>query len=48
VTADFTTLCDEIAGMLRKDMAKESMPLVIFAGVFAGMVLLWVTGMLIK
>ncbi len=38
----------EIAGMLRKDMAKESMPLVIFAGVFAGMVLLWVTGMLIK
>ena len=39
---------DEIGTLLRQDTAKRPMPLPIFAGVAAGMQLLYVTGMLIK
>jgi zinc transporter ZupT len=38
----------EIAKLIRKDTAREPMPLTIFSGVVAGMLLLWVTGLLIK
>lgn len=38
----------EIAKLIQKDTAKESMPLTVFSGVLAGMMLLWVTGLLIK
>ncbi len=38
----------EIAKLIQKDTAKESMPGTIFSGVLAGMVMLWVTGLLIK
>jgi ZIP family zinc transporter len=38
----------EIAKLIRKDSAKRPMPLTIFAGVSAGMLLLYVTGLLIK
>jgi zinc transporter ZupT len=38
----------EIAKLIQKDTAKEPLPLTIFAGVVAGMLLLWVTGVLIK
>ena len=38
----------EIAGLIRRDTARESMPLLVFGGVTAGMLLLWVTGLLIK
>jgi zinc transporter ZupT len=38
----------EIAKLIRKDMQKEPMPMTIFSGVLAGMLLLWVTGLLIK
>ncbi len=38
----------EVAKLIRKDMQKESMPLTVFSGVLAGMLLLWVTGLLIK
>jgi hypothetical protein len=29
-------------------MAKESMPFTVFSGVMAGMLLLWLTGLIIK
>jgi zinc transporter ZupT len=38
----------EIAKLIRKDTAQMSMPLTVFAGVVTGMLLLWVTGLLIK
>lgn len=38
----------EIAKLIRKDTAQEAMPLTVFSGVVTGMLLLWVTGLLIK
>jgi zinc transporter, ZIP family len=38
----------EIAKLIQKDTSRESMPLTVFSGVFTGMLLLWVTGLLIK
>jgi zinc transporter ZupT len=38
----------EIARLIHKDTARESMPLTVFSGIVAGMMLLWVTGLLIK
>lgn len=38
----------EIAKLIQKDTARESMPLTVFSGVLTGMLLLWVTGLLIK
>lgn len=38
----------EIVKLVRSDLQKESMPLVIFSGAMAGMAVLWVTGLLIK
>ena len=38
----------EIAKMIQKDTARESMPITVFSGVLTGMLLLWVTGLLIK
>jgi len=38
----------EIAKLIQKDMSRESMPMTVFSGVLTGMLLLWVTGLLIK
>jgi len=38
----------EIAKLIQKDTARESMPMTVFSGVVTGMLLLWVTGLLIK
>jgi len=38
----------EIAKLIQKDTARESMPLTVFSGVVTGMLVLWVTGLLIK
>jgi zinc transporter ZupT len=38
----------EIAKLIQKDTARESMPMTVFSGVLTGMVLLWVTGLFIK
>jgi hypothetical protein len=38
----------EIARMIRRDTARESMPMTVLTGVVAGMLVLWVTGLLIK
>jgi zinc transporter, ZIP family len=38
----------EIARMIARDTAKQPLPLTVFSGVVAGMLLLWVTGLLIK
>ena len=38
----------EIARLIQKDTARESMPVTIFSGIVSGMLLLWVTGLLIK
>jgi zinc transporter ZupT len=38
----------EIAKLIQKDVQKQAMPMTIFSGVLAGMLLLWVTGLLIK
>ena len=38
----------EIAKLIQKDTTKESMPGTVFSGVLAGMMMLWVTGLLIK
>jgi hypothetical protein len=38
----------EIAKLIQKDTAREAMPLTVFSGVVAGMLVLWVTGLLIK
>jgi hypothetical protein len=38
----------EIAKLLQRDTEKRPSPLLIFSGVLAGMLLLWVTGLLVK
>lgn len=38
----------EIAKLIQKDVRKEPMPMTVFSGVLTGMLLLWVTGLLIK
>ncbi len=38
----------EIAKLIQKDTAKEPKPMIVFSGVLTGMLLLWVTGLLIK
>jgi zinc transporter ZupT len=38
----------EIAKLIQKDTARQPMPFTVFSGVVAGMLLLWVTGLLIK
>ena len=38
----------EIAKLIQKDIAREPMPMTVFSGVVTGMLLLWVTGLLIK
>jgi len=38
----------EISKLIGKDTAKQSMPFVVFSGVLAGMLILWITGLLIK
>ena len=38
----------EIAKLIQRDTTREAMPLTIFGGVVTGMLLLWVTGLLIK
>lgn len=38
----------EITKLIQKDTAREAMPLTVFSGVLTGMLLLWVTGLLIK
>ena len=38
----------EIGKLIQKDMARHSMPFVVFSGVLAGMLVLWVTGLWIK
>jgi zinc transporter ZupT len=38
----------EISKLIQKDVHKQPMPMTIFSGVLAGMLLLWITGLLIK
>lgn len=38
----------EIAKLIRKDTARQPKPMTVFSGLLAGMLLLWVTGMLVK
>lgn len=38
----------EIAKLIQKDTAREAMHLTVFSGIVSGMLLLWVTGLLIK
>jgi len=38
----------EITKLIKKDTDKEPMPIIIFSGVISGMLMLWVTGLLIK
>jgi zinc transporter ZupT len=38
----------EIAKLIQKDTDREPMPLTVFTGIVSGMLLLWVTGLLIK
>ena len=38
----------EIGKLIQKDTTRESMPMTVFSGVLTGMLLLWVTGLLIK
>ena len=38
----------EIAKLIQKDTQREAMPMTVFSGVLTGMLLLWVTGLLIK
>jgi zinc transporter ZupT len=38
----------EIAKLIQKDTAREAMPMTVFSGILAGMLLLWVTGLLVK
>jgi zinc transporter, ZIP family len=38
----------EIAKLIQKDIQREAMPMTVFSGVVTGMLLLWVTGLLIK
>jgi hypothetical protein len=38
----------EIAKLLQRDTEKRPAPMLIFSGVLSGMLLLWVTGLLVK
>jgi zinc transporter ZupT len=38
----------EIAKLIQKDTQREAMPMIVFSGVLTGMMMLWVTGLLIK
>lgn len=38
----------EIAKLIQKDTARQPKPMTVFSGLLAGMLLLWVTGMLVK
>lgn len=38
----------EVGRLIRKDTAKQPVPVTVFSGVLAGMLLLWVTGLFIK
>ena len=38
----------ELGGLIRKDTARQPMPFMVFSGVTVGMLLLWVTGLLVK
>ncbi len=38
----------EVAKLIQKDISREPMPMTVFSGVLAGMLLLWVTGLFIK
>lgn len=38
----------EVTRLIRKDTAKEPVPVTVFSGVLAGMLLLWITGLFIK
>ncbi len=38
----------EISKLLQRDLAKRPAPMVVFSGVISGMLLLWVTGLLVK
>jgi hypothetical protein len=38
----------EIAKLIHKDTSRAAMPLTVFSGILSGMLLLWVTGLLIK
>jgi zinc transporter, ZIP family len=38
----------EIGKLIQKDTAREAMPMTVFSGILAGMLVLWITGMLIK
>jgi zinc transporter ZupT len=38
----------EIAKLIQKDTERTSMPMLVFSGIMVGMLLLWVTGLLIK
>ena len=38
----------EIAKLIQKDSTAQAMPMTVFSGVLTGMLLLWVTGLLIK
>jgi len=38
----------EIAKLIQKDTSRQPMPMTVFSGILAGMLMLWVTGLLIK
>ena len=38
----------EIAKLIKKDKTHETMPVIVFSGIMAGMALLWATGVLVK
>ncbi len=38
----------EIAKLIQRDTQREAMPMVVFSGVLTGMMMLWVTGLMIK
>ena len=38
----------EIAKLIQKDTSRQAMPLTVFSGIVTGMLLLWMTGLMIK
>jgi len=38
----------EIAKLIQKDTSRQPMPVTVFSGVLVGMLLLWITGVLVK
>ncbi len=38
----------EIARLIQKDTARQPMPITVFCGILTGMLLLWLTGMMVK